>query len=127
MSNPAPGFERNPDHKINIVPDDRRVRVMFGGEVIAETTSARFLHEADYPAVPYIPLEDVRADLLERTAHGSTCPFKGEASYWSIKVGDTLAENAVWSYEAPYDEVSEITGYAAFYPDKVDAIEIDAA
>lgn len=113
-----------PDHPITITPTPRRVRVLFNGEVVAETTRALTLQEASYPAVQYIPREDARMALLARTPRSTHCPYKGDASYFSIAAGGRQAENAVWSYESPYPAMAEIEGHLAFYPDRVDAIEI---
>jgi len=110
-----------PDHPITVTRSDAHVVVRAGGKVIADTSRALALQEASYPLVYYIPREDADMDLLERTDHASYCPYKGEASYYSLRGG---AANAVWSYEAPYDAVAEIRGHLAFYPDRVDAIEI---
>ena len=125
--NSAPGFKKYPEHRIETRPASQRVRVTYKGEVIADTRDAVELHESHgagkktvAPIVYYIPRKDVRMDRLVRSAHSTHCPFKGDASYFSLKDG---AENAVWSYEAPYDEMSAIRGHLAFYPDKVDAIE----
>lgn len=120
MSNPAPGYAKYPQHRIATRPAKVRVRVMAGGEVIADTREAIEMNEARgpstvAPAVYYVPRKDVKMDRLERTAHTSYCPFKGHASYFSVKGG---AESAVWSYETPYDEMGAIREYLAFYPDK---------
>lgn len=114
-----------PDHPITIAPTPQRVRIRLGGEVVAETSRALTLQEASYPPVQYIPREDARMDLLTRTPRSTHCPYKGDASYYSIAAGGRQAENAVWSYEAPYPAMTQIAGYLAFYPDRVDAIEID--
>jgi uncharacterized protein (DUF427 family) len=95
--------------------------VTFNGDVIADTTDAIRLREADYPPVYYVPRRDVRMDRLIRTEHHTYCPFKGDASYFTLSSGRT-AENAVWSYEKPYDEVIAIKDHLAFYPDRVDSI-----
>jgi len=95
--------------------------VKLGGEVIADTKSAIRMEEGTYPAVYYFPRADVKMDRLERTSHKTQCPFKGDASYYSFKGG---AENAVWSYETPYDEMQAIAGLVAFYPDKVEIKEL---
>ena len=116
-----------PDHPITIKPSRERVRVMFNGEVVADTTSALVLQEASYKPVFYIPREDARMAALERTAHGTHCPYKGDASYYSIRAGGRVAENAIWSYEQPYAAMREIAGYLAFYPNRVDAIEVTPA
>jgi uncharacterized protein (DUF427 family) len=113
-----------PDHPITITPTPGRVRIRLGGEVVAETTRALTLQEASYPAVQYIPREDAMMDLLARTPRSTHCPYKGDASYYSIDAGGRRAENAVWSYESPYPAMAAIAGYLAFYPDRVDAIEI---
>lgn len=110
-----------PDHPITITPSDAHVVVRAGGKVIADTRRALALQEANYPLAYYIPREDAETALLERSDHTSYCPYKGEASYHSVVGGTT---NAVWSYEAPYDAVAEIRDYLAFYPDRVDGIEI---
>ena len=119
-------WEKHPEHKITTEPHPSRVRVEFGGETVAESDRALRLLEGSYPAVLYLPREDLRADLVEKTEHSTYCPFKGHASYYSIRVGDQTAENAIWTYEDPYDEMAEIRDYVAFYPDRVDAID-DAA
>jgi uncharacterized protein (DUF427 family) len=111
-----------PDHPIAVTPNPERVQVKLGGKVIADTTRALTLKEASYPPVQYIPREDVDMSLLQRTAHGSYCPYKGEASYFSIPAGGERSVNAVWTYETPYDAVAPIKDHLAFYPDRVDAI-----
>jgi len=116
-----------PDHPIAITPSRDRVRVMLGGRAVADTRRALVLQEAAYKPVFYIPREDADMALLERTAHGTHCPYKGDASYYSIRVGGRVAENAIWSYEQPYPAMREIAGHLAFYPDRVDAIEVTAA
>ena len=111
------------DHPITIAPNSRIVRVTFGGDVIAESRRALTLREAGYQPVQYIPRQDVRMDLLKRVMHATHCPYKGDASYFSIEAGGRTAERAVWSYEHPFPQVAEIAGCLAFYPDRVDAIE----
>ncbi len=109
--------------RITIAATAKRVRVRLGGIVIADSRAALTLREGHYPPVQYLPRADVDMTLLHRTAHGSHCPWKGAASYFSITAGGRTAENAVWSYETPLDGVAEIAGMLAFYPDRVDAIE----
>jgi uncharacterized protein (DUF427 family) len=111
------------DHPITIERNPRRVVVTLGGKEIANTTAALALREANYSAVQYIPREDVDMSALERTDHGSHCPYKGDASFFSIPAGGKRSVNAVWSYEKPYAAVSQIAGHLAFYPDRVDGIE----
>jgi uncharacterized protein (DUF427 family) len=112
-----------PDHPITISPNPNRVRVTFGGKVVADTTKALSLKEAGYAEVAYVPRADVDMTLLKRTSHSTHCPYKGDASYFSIEAGGKVAENAIWSYETPIPDVGEIAGYVAFYPKRVDAIE----
>jgi uncharacterized protein (DUF427 family) len=112
-----------PDHPITITPSTKRVRVTFGGQVIADTTKALSLKEASYPAVLYIPRADAKMDLLKKTDHATHCPYKGDASYFSIQAGGKAAENAVWSYEQPFPAMAEIKDHLAFYPNRVDKIE----
>ena len=110
-------------HPITVTPTAKRVVVTVGGKVIADSRNALTLREASYPPVQYIPRQDVDMALLTRTDHGSYCPYKGDASYFSIPAGGARAANAVWSYEAPYDAVASIKDHVAFYPDRVDSIE----
>ncbi|TCC36822.1 DUF427 domain-containing protein [Kribbella sindirgiensis] len=109
-----------PDHPITVEKNPDRVVVKVGDQVIADTRDALSLQEASYPAVQYIPRGDVDLTLLERTEHQTYCPYKGDASYYSILPD---LENAVWTYEQPYDAVADIRNHLAFYPDKV-SIEI---
>jgi len=125
MSNKSPGFERKPDYPLNIAKAEGKVQVIYRGETLAESNNAFCMTESTYDPVFYIPKEDVRLELLEATDHSTHCPFKGDASYWSIASGGATAVNAVWSYETPFDEVAEITGAMAFYTSKVDAIEFE--
>jgi uncharacterized protein (DUF427 family) len=118
-ANPAPGFKRRPNYRIVTKPAGVRVRVRFNGEVIADSRDALEMKEGAYPPVYYFPRTDVAMDRLVRSTHETHCPFKGTASYFSLRDG---AENAAWSYESPYDEMSAIRERLAFYPDKVDAI-----
>jgi uncharacterized protein (DUF427 family) len=111
-----------PDHPISIERNPARVVVMVAGRVIANTRSALTLREADYPAVQYIPREDVDFSQLERTDHASYCPYKGECSYYSVPAGGEKSVNAVWTYKDPYPAVAQIKGHVAFYPDRVDEI-----
>jgi uncharacterized protein (DUF427 family) len=112
-----------PDHPITIARNAKRVRVHFAGKVIADTTRALNLQEASYPAVNYIPRADVDMAALTRTAHHTHCPYKGDASYFTISRGERTADNAVWSYEHPFPAMAEIQEHLAFYPDRVDGIE----
>jgi uncharacterized protein (DUF427 family) len=111
-----------PDHPIAIARNPKRVVVTVGGRVIADTRAALTLQEASYPGVQYIPRQDVDMKALERTAHSTYCPYKGDCAYYSIPAGGERAANAVWTYEAPYDAVAVIKDHLAFYPNRVDAI-----
>lgn len=110
-------------HSIEITPNPNRILVRWAGEVVADTTRALNMKEASYPVVHYIPREDVAMDKLTGTAHQTHCPYKGDASYFSILAKGQTTENAVWSYETPLPSVSAIAGYVAFYGSRVDGIE----
>jgi uncharacterized protein (DUF427 family) len=107
-------------HPITITPTADRVVVTRGGRQIADTTRALTLQESTYPPVQYVPLADVDPAVIERTDHATYCPYKGEAGYYSLVVDGERADNAVWTYDAPYDAVSEIAGHVAFYPQQVE-------
>ena len=113
-----------PDHPITITPTKGRVTVAVNGRRIADTSEALTLKEASYTAVQYIPRKDIDQTQLQRTLHQTYCPYKGECAYYSIPSGGERSVNAVWTYEAPYASVSIIREYLAFYPDRVDSIEI---
>jgi uncharacterized protein (DUF427 family) len=113
----------NKDHPITIEPKRARVVVRAGSLVIADTIRALSLKEAAYPAVLYVPRADVDITLLERTELTTHCPYKGDASYFSIPGAGDRAVNIAWSYEAPYEAVAQIAGYVAFYPDRIVSIE----
>lgn len=112
-----------PDHPITVEPNPKRVRVTFAGRVVADTRRALTLREAGYAPVEYIPRADIDMALLEPTEHTTHCPYKGDASYFTLEAGGRTAENAAWSYEAPYPAVGEIRDHLAFYPRRVDGIE----
>jgi len=107
-------------HKITITPADAHVEVRVGGQKVAESDRALRLDETGLPARYYIPRDEVRTDLLEPTAHSSTCPYKGQASYWSVRLGDDVYDNVVWSYEAPIPDAAAIEGLLCFYNERVD-------
>ena len=113
-----------PDHPITITKNPRRVRVTAGDIVIAETSRALTLKEAKYPAVQYLPREDANMALLERTDRTTHCPYKGDASYYSVKADGKTLDNAIWTYEMPFPAMAEISGHLAFYPDKVKIEEV---
>jgi uncharacterized protein (DUF427 family) len=112
-----------PEHQIAIAPNPLRVVVWVDGRVIADTRDALTLREAHFGTVHYIPRKDVKMSLLERTAHATYCPYKGECAYYSIPSGGERSVNAVWTYESPYESVAQIRDYVAFYPERVGPIE----
>lgn len=114
-----------PDHPITVKPTAGRVRVTAGDRVVADSTRALTLQEASYPSVQYIPRADVDMAALRRTDHSSHCPFKGDASYFSIVDAGARGVDAVWSYEEPYPAVAAIREHLAFYPDRTE-ITVDA-
>jgi uncharacterized protein (DUF427 family) len=116
-----------PDHPITVEPAKARVVVTVAGKLIADTHNALVLREASYPAVYYIPRNDVEMTLLARTDHATYCPYKGDCAYYSIPLGGERTVNAVWTYESPYAAVKEIAQHLAFYPNRVDSIEVKPA
>src|ERR1700677_844611 len=112
-----------PDHPITISTPKDWFTITVQGKRIADTRESLTLKEAAYPPVQYIPRKDVDMTQLQRTAHRTYCPYKGECTYFSIPVGGERSVNAAWSYEAPYAAVSAIREYLAFYPERIDAIE----
>ncbi|HZY56729.1 MAG TPA: DUF427 domain-containing protein [Rubrobacteraceae bacterium] len=123
QSNGTFNFEAKPPwgHTLYMEDSPKRVRVIFNGETVADSRRVKLLHETGHLPVYYFPEEDLRHDLLEPSDHTTYCPFKGDASYRSVRVGDRVAENAVWSYPEPIDSAPPLAGYAAFYWNKMDA------
>jgi uncharacterized protein (DUF427 family) len=113
-----------PDHPITTSPTEGRVRVMVAGRIVAESTRALRLEEKGYLPVYYLPRSDADTSLLVRTTHRTYCPYKGDATYYSIPIGGTKSENSVWTYEEPYEAVAGIKQYLAFYPSRVDELEL---
>ena len=109
-----------PDHPITVTPTPERVTVRVGDTVVAQTDRALSLAESNYPPVQYVPLADVDGELLRRTDLQTYCPYKGDASYYSLSTPVGELENVVWTYEDPYEPVAEIAGHVAFYPNKVE-------
>ncbi|MEZ0354893.1 hypothetical protein CRM90_19010 [Mycobacterium sp. ENV421] len=108
------------DHPITITPTTGRVQVRVNGQLVADTRAALGLAESTYPVVQYIPLGDVDPAVLACTDTRTYCPYKGEASYYSVTAGDATVEDAIWTYEEPYPAVAAIAGHVAFYPNKAD-------
>jgi uncharacterized protein (DUF427 family) len=109
-----------PDHPITVEPTSARVVVRVGGRVLADTGKALTLREASYPAVQYVPLAEIDQDAIRPTETHTYCPYKGEASYYTIATADGELTDAVWTYTEPYGAVADIAGHAAFYPDRVE-------
>jgi len=121
-----PVLQPGPDHPITVSSTGSRVVVTVAGKVIADTRNALTLQESTYPPVQYVPLADVDQSVLRRTETESYCPYKGDASYYSIEVDDDTAVDAVWEYQEPYAPVAAIKGHVAFYPDRVESIDVEA-
>lgn len=109
-------------HRITITPSDLHVEVHVDGEKVADSDRPVLLDETGLPTRYYLPREDVRRDLLTPTNHETTCPFKGEASYWSLTLGDEVHDNFVWSYETPIPEAEGVTRLMCFYNERVDLV-----
>ena len=108
------------EHPITITPTSGRVQVRVNGELVAETRAALGLSEATYPVVQYIPLGDVDPKVLSRSRTQTYCPYKGDAGYYNVTVGDLTVDDAIWTYEQPYPAVAAIAGHVAFYPDRAE-------
>lgn len=113
-------YHKYPDHHVDLEDSPARVRATFNGEIIADSIQTVVVRETEHNPVVYFPRHDVRFDFLEPTDHETFCPFKGEASYWTLRVGERVEENVVWSYEAPFQEVAGLKELVAFYPDRVE-------
>lgn len=110
-----------PEHRLLFHPFPRRVRAMFAGKTVLDSARGSLLQETGHLPQLYVPDEDMRQDLLEPTEHSTHCPFKGDAAYWSVRVGDRIADNAVWAYPEPSQDADWLRGYRAVYWDRMDA------
>ena len=119
------GHARYPFHRVDLRPSSREVRVLIGGETIALTRQALLLFETGLPTRYYIPPGDVRMEFLSRSRTTSVCPYKGQASYWSARIGDRAVEDAAWCYNEPLPECPRIKGHICFYPERVDRLEVE--
>jgi uncharacterized protein (DUF427 family) len=119
VSDSRPVLQPSEDHPITITPTAAKVVVRVGDEVVAESTSALTLQEANYPAVQYVPVADVTRELTGPTATESYCPYKGDCSYFTMATAGGEVADAAWGYQSPYPAVAEIAGHVAFYPNKV--------
>jgi uncharacterized protein (DUF427 family) len=117
----------SPQHPITIEPAATRWRARFAGHVIADSNDALILKEADYPAVVYFPRQDVGMEYMSRTERHTHCPYKGDAAYYSLYMDGDLAENAVWSYEQPFEGMEAIANRLAFYTDRIEVYPVDDA
>jgi len=116
---------RDPYKRVDILPGSRHVRVLLGGEVIADTSHPRLLLETGIITRYYISEQDIRMELLESTETITRCPYKGKASYWSARVGDRIYKDIAWSYRNPLSECSPINGLLSFFNERVEAIYVD--
>ncbi|GAC1323719.1 MAG: DUF427 domain-containing protein [Chloroflexota bacterium] len=116
---------RDPYHRVDVLRSSRHVRVVVAGETVAETRRPHLLFETSLPTRYYIPKMDVRMDLLERSDTTSRCPYKGVASYWSVRVGKTLLQDMAWSYPSPIPECPKIEDLVCFFNERVGAIVVD--
>jgi uncharacterized protein (DUF427 family) len=107
-------------HTITITPSSQHVEVTLNGERLAASDRPVLLDETGLPTRYYLPREDVRTDLLLPSGSQTTCPFKGQAGYWSVQLGDEVYDDLVWSYETPIPQAAGIAGLMCFYPDRVD-------
>ena len=119
------GGKIDPDHLVSTEPANVHVRIEFGGETIAESSRALVLHEHVYADVYYFPQDDVRMDLLTAIPESTHCPYKGDASYWTVEAGGRKLHGGAWAYLDPLEERPEIKGMVAFYQTKVDAVHVD--
>ena len=117
----------DPNHPITIEPAGKRWRVKYAGHVIADSADALVLREATYAPVIYFPREDVSMEYMARTDHSTHCPYKGDASYYTLNMDGEFAENAVWTYETPIEDVGLIKDRLAFYPNIVEIYAVDDA
>ena len=111
-----------PDYRVDLEPREGRWIATCGGEPIADSTRTLLVRETKHDPVVYFPRADVRFDRLEKTDHETFCPFKGHASYWTIRAGDRVEENAVWGYDDPFEQVADLADYVAFYGDRVEIV-----
>ncbi|MFQ5764410.1 MAG: DUF427 domain-containing protein [Rhodospirillales bacterium] len=121
-ANPGPGYRERPDHRVTVEDHPGRHRVLFNGEVVADSERTLLITETGHGRVHYFPRADVRMDLMRQSRRHTRCPFKGEASYWHLEAGGEMAADAVWAYPDPYDEVAAIRDFVAFDMAKMDEL-----
>ena len=121
-TNPAPGFVQHPEHTVTTKQFEGCVTVSVEGTQVARSTDVLLVEETNHAPAYYLPFEAVNSDYLADSSHVTRCPFKGKARYWNIHIGNHEIDNAMWSYEMPYDEALELAGLVAFYPNKVQIV-----
>jgi uncharacterized protein (DUF427 family) len=119
IANQSPGFQRNPGKVITVEPYAGTVTVRAGDTIVASSRRAKVLSEPPYPPVLYIPFDDIDFNQLRKTQLSTHCPYKGDASYWSVVPAADAGKDAMWAYERPFDEMTEIRDHGAFYPNRV--------
>ncbi len=119
--NSGPGYAKVPDYQIDVAPAGKHVRIEVNGQAIVDSKNALLMREQNHKPVYYFPQSDVDMSLFERTGHSTHCPFKGDASYWTLMVNGRVLEDVMWSYLTPCDEVADIAQYVAFYRDRIDS------
>ncbi len=124
MNNSAPGFQQHPNYEVHIEPEPAHIRVLVGDTVVADTQNAVAVTETRHRPVLYLPREDLEESLLSATETTTHCPFKGDASYWSVTTSEGTLIDVMWSYLTPFDECLPLQGYVSFYTDRVQ-LEID--
>jgi len=125
--NKAPGHQKWPNHKVQEEPVGNTMKVEINGETIAQSNDVISVKEDHHPIRYYFPRKDVVMNKLHRTTTTTECPFKGEANYFSVDAGGKTFEDAVWTYENPYDEHRDLKDRVAFYDDKIPEIQVHAA
>ncbi len=118
-------YAKYPDYRVDLEASDTPFKLEWGGVVVAESHETLTVRETNLEPVTYCPMRGLDQDLLEQSALTTFCPFKGEASYWSVRVGDQVLEDAIWEYQDPFDEVSGLKGYVAFYLDRFQSRDRD--
>ncbi len=113
---PKSAWIEHPDYQIQIAPCEQRIKATFNGESIAESNNVLLVQEQNHEPVYYFPMDEVCMEFLQPSTKITFCPYKGNASHWSLNIKDRAVEPAAWCYESPFDEVAKIKGYIAFYP-----------
>jgi uncharacterized protein (DUF427 family) len=120
MKNRESLYHKHPDYRVDVEANPGRIRAALGHTVIADSSRALIVRETNLDPVIYFPRPDVELGLAEKTELRTFCPFKGEASYWTFRCGDSVAENVAWSYETPFHQVARLKDYVSFYSARVE-------